>query len=591
MQQSKIIRNTVYAQFIALVISSLTGTIGSLVDGMVIGRFLGVDSMAAFGIVSPLLVAFSVIGAVIANGSRLVFTRLIGQGKVKEAQSFFSLACVLSIGISTLSMILILLFAEGIVAMLGASGNAAELLPDAKVYLIGISFGLPAMNAMKILNGYLPIDSDRQLPVVASFVITGVDIVLDLLVALAFKGGTFGMGLATSISYYTAVGVLLTHFLRKNIILKLSFKGIPWKEAWKIIVKGLPIGVCRLAFTIRSTYLNRLLSLIATSGAIAAYSVYRQADDFLNCATIGMGSTVAIIAAVLLGEEDRSALRQLLTTSLKGSFAISLVLAIVTWIGAPWFAGIYIQNNPEALAYAVTAVRCYAIGLPLNALSMIYSNYIVGIGKTTLASITGLFSEAVFLVATATVLSRWTGANAVWFAFPITQVLMFLYYGAIVMIENHRLHIHRKGFWNMALLLPDTFDVAPEDSLSASIGSMDEVMGLISKVEDFCNLHHCDEKRKYLMSLSVEEMAGNVIQHGFTKDNKSHHLDIRVLKKQDDYILRMRDDCLIFDPWQQLRLYNEEDPLYHVGLRMISKIARDVQYTNLLKLNNLVVKL
>lgn len=42
--------------------------------------------------------------------------------------------------------------------------SAASLLPKATGYLIGISFGLPAMNAMKTLNGYMAIDSDKNLP-------------------------------------------------------------------------------------------------------------------------------------------------------------------------------------------------------------------------------------------------------------------------------------------------------------------------------------------------------------------------------------------------------------------------------------------
>ena len=92
------------------------------------------------------------------------------------------------------------------------------------------------------------------------------------------------------------------------------------------------------------------------------------------------------------------------------------------------------------------------------------------------------------------------------------------------------------------------------------------------------------------MSLAVEEMAGNVIEHGFTKDRKHHSIDVRVLKKDDEYILRIRDDCIIFDPVKQLELYSDDEPAHHLGLRMIIGMAKQVRHTSVLKLNNLLVR-
>ena len=59
-----IIRNTFYIQLTAFILLSLSSSVGSMIDGVVIGQFLGVDSIAAFGIINPLMIAFSIIGAV-----------------------------------------------------------------------------------------------------------------------------------------------------------------------------------------------------------------------------------------------------------------------------------------------------------------------------------------------------------------------------------------------------------------------------------------------------------------------------------------------------------------------------------------------
>ena len=101
-------------------------------------------------------------------------------------------------------------------------------------------------------------------------VLAGVDVILDLLAVHVLHGDTFEMGLATSLSYYAAVGVLLTHFRKRNILLKLSFRRMPWRESWDIVKQGLPSGVARLGNTARSAFMNRMLAIIASSAAIAA---------------------------------------------------------------------------------------------------------------------------------------------------------------------------------------------------------------------------------------------------------------------------------------------------------------------------------
>ena len=569
---------------------SLSSSVGSMVDGIVIGQFLGVDSIAAFGIINPLMIAFSIIGAVVSAGARNRFTSLLGAGKTEQARQVFSLACALSTGFAAALMLFLLVFSVPVTSALGASRNTAGLLPLARDYLIGISFGLPAMNLVRVLNGFMPLDNDRNLPVISSIFLTVSDIVMDLAAVLFFHGNTLEMGIATSISYYVALAVLLTHFRKKDIFLRFQFRGLPWKETAAILGRGMPSGVCRLGNTLRCIFMNRMLALIASSAAIAAYSVHRQADSFFNPVTIGMADTVALLAGILVGEEDRPMMKRLLFTSVQATLVITAGIAALIWLFAPGFASLYIKDNPEALRLAVTAVRCYAIGMPLNGLNLIYLNYFQGIGKSLLASVSGFICESGLLILSAAAMMPLLGAEAVWWAFPVSQFLVMCYYGVVVAMESRRIKIHREGLFNRVLLLPDTFDVPDRNKLDVTITGMEDVMQLTDKVWDFCELHSCDSNIKTKLVLSVEEMAGNVIHHGFA-DGKAHCIEVRILKKGDGYYARFRDDCLIFDPIRQIKLLSDEDPTHHIGLRMISAIAKDIQYTCVLRLNNILVKI
>ena len=585
-----IIRNTFYIQLTAFILLSLSSSVGSMIDGVVIGQFLGVDSIAAFGIINPLMIAFSIIGAVVSAGARNRFTRLLGAGKTEQARNVFSLACILSTGIAAALMLFLVIFSGPVTSALGAAGNTADLLPKARAYLIGISFGLPAMNLVRVLNGFMPLDNDRNLPVISSIFLTVSDIVMDLAAVLFLHGDTLEMGIATSISYYVALAVLLTHFGKKDIFLRFQVKGLPWKETCAILGKGMPSGVCRIGNTLRCIFMNRLLAVIAASTAIAAYSVHRQADSFFNPVTIGMADTVALLAGILVGEEDRPMMKRLLYTSVQATLVITAGIAGLIWLFAPQFASLYIKDNPEALRLAVTAVRCYAIGMPINGLNLIYLNYFQGIGKSFLASVSGFICESGLLILSAAALVPVLGADAVWWAFPVSQFLVMCYYGIVVAIESRRIKIYREGLWNRVLLLPDSFDVTDREKLDVTITDMDGVMQLADAVWNFCELHGCDSATRNHLVLSVEELAGNMIRYGFT-DGKPHCIEARILKKPGGYYVRFRNDCLIFDPVRQVKLLSDEDPTYHIGLRMIAGLARDIQYTCVLKLNNILVKI
>ena len=89
----------------------------------------------------------------------------------------------------------------------------------------------------------------------------------------------------------------------------------------------------------------------------------------------------------------------------------------------------------------------------------------------------------------------------------------------------------------------------------------------------------------------MEEMAGNIVAHGFTKDRKKHSIDVRVVHKDDEAILRIKDDCTPFDPGERRKIAEDGDLTRNIGIRLVSKIARDVQYQNLLGLNVLTIRI
>ena len=59
-----------------------------LIDSIMIGRFLGVDSMAAYGLSNPLLLAFTAIGSMVSAGVQVMCSKSLGSGDQKANNTY-----------------------------------------------------------------------------------------------------------------------------------------------------------------------------------------------------------------------------------------------------------------------------------------------------------------------------------------------------------------------------------------------------------------------------------------------------------------------------------------------------------------------
>jgi anti-sigma regulatory factor (Ser/Thr protein kinase) len=141
------------------------------------------------------------------------------------------------------------------------------------------------------------------------------------------------------------------------------------------------------------------------------------------------------------------------------------------------------------------------------------------------------------------------------------------------------------------LMIPDSFGAPEEDRLDISLHSDEEVVTIAEQVQRFCMEKGLDERKSYLSGLFLEEMAGNIVDHGFTKDKKEHSVDVRVVYKDGDVILRLKDDCIPFDPKQRADIVDPDDITKNFGIRMVYSMAKDITYQNILGLNVLTIRI
>ena len=74
--------------FLKIVITNILNTTAwvTIADAAIIGNFLGVEAVGAYGMVWPVVLFFGLIG----GGTRNLYSGLVGQGRIKEANRLFT---------------------------------------------------------------------------------------------------------------------------------------------------------------------------------------------------------------------------------------------------------------------------------------------------------------------------------------------------------------------------------------------------------------------------------------------------------------------------------------------------------------------
>ena len=141
------------------------------------------------------------------------------------------------------------------------------------------------------------------------------------------------------------------------------------------------------------------------------------------------------------------------------------------------------------------------------------------------------------------------------------------------------------------MAIPKGFGATEEERIDITVRNMDEVIHISGKVMDFCKKRGIDNRRTYLAGLCLEEMAGNVIAHGFPKDQKKHSVDIRVAHTGEEIILRIRDNCRAFNPTEYAGKMEMDELGKNVGIHLVWKMASSISYQNLLGMNVLTMRI
>ena len=585
--ENKIIRRLFHKSEISWGVSDFSKAIGPMIDLVFVSQFIGVDGVTVLGFMSPLIMFFELIGSAVANGARNKVSSMIGAGKLNTANRVFSDSLIMSGGLSLLMAVLAFIFSSGLTFVLGARDPAiAEMT---KQYISGYLIGFPFYTLTRVITPFLQIEGQYKRVNATSVMTTVIDIAGDSVAVFVLHGGMFEIGLATSVGYIIPFFVSAAYYMGKNSasVFKLKLKGFSPKLCLEIFSLGAPMGVTKGSNSIAGLIINNMLTSFNMPYLVAAHGVFSQITVFVRAAWYAPADTLMAFAGVFVGEEDRNAIKLSQRISLLHSLIMTSLITIVLYFNCDAVVTLFLNTDkPEALELASQCIRISCISLPFHTIVYIFNNYLMGIKRLRFANIYSFLIECGNLVPITLLMLRAIGYQGAWISKIANMIGLSLI--AIIYIMRNK---EADKFSDKMLLMPRDFGTTPENEIAVIASSAKEIEELSKIAVSFAMEHGSDKKRSMTYGLITEELSVFLAEHGF-KDGKEHHINMRLVAKDGDLIIRMRDDCkpLNLKDYYQMLVETPEIEDDEITLAIIFKMAKDIKYTATFGANNLIIR-
>lgn len=573
----------------AQIISAMTVTVCLLVDSIVIGRLLGVDAVGAYGLANPVIIIFTALGTMESCGVQVVTGDAVGRGDVKACNTIYTTSIMMALCLAAAWIVVVFGATDPLCTMLGAGSPS----PDNKLfimtadYLRGFIIGAPFYFLSQIMTPYLQLLGRRRLTVISVAAMTVTDIVFDLLSVYVFHAGMFGIGLASSLSYLAALLVGLTYLLRRDCLFQFDKDSIRVNTAIDISRAGSPVIINQAGFMVRVYVINHLLLAVSGTVAVAVFSIVSTLGNIMFSIGLGAGSITLMLASIFHSEEDRSSLYELINVSQMYSVTLITGAVLLVEAAAPWLVRLFLGSDPDVLGIAIPGLRLYVISLICVVVITILKNFYQGTGRMKFTNVISLCDTIVIMLPIIWLFTKMMGLTGVWVGIIVGEIAVILMICIVAWVRYGRIAFTAEAF----SMLDEDFGAAPEDVFEESITDMDSAIAASEHINEFCNSKGLRQRLSMMVSLCVEEIVVNIIDHGFTKDEHEHQAEVRLVVDETKCIIRIRDDCIGFDPTNYIELHKSDNPADHIGIRIVTGMVNEINYINSLGLNNLYMSL
>ncbi len=397
-----------------------------IIDGIFVASLVGEKALAAVNIITPVFGIVMAVALMFAAGSNAVVAKLLGQGKPKEANEFFTVIYIIGLALGGVLTVLVFAFPDALLNILSATGDLYSLSKD---YLLSIAGFLVPLFFMIYAQSFMITAGNPTFGFVLSLLGGIANIVLDYVFISPnlLNLGIAGAGYATGLGYAVTgvVGFLYFLFNRKGFLHFVKPR-LSMKTLWQSMYNGSSELVGSLATSLTGLMFNFiLLSMVGDSG-VAAISAILYIQMFQNAIYNGYIIGVSPIIAFKYGEENHGGLRKVIIQSLKVVSVASVVVVVFTLIFSEEAIGVFISKESATFDMAKNGLLLFLPAYMFMGFNLFFSAMFTSLSNGKVSAIISVLRTLVFIVTSLVVLPQILGLNGVWLAIPVAEFLAII---------------------------------------------------------------------------------------------------------------------------------------------------------------------
>ena len=568
-RSDRLLRKKFFQYLVPTMITYAALSLNEFVDSMLVSNLLGSEAMAVINLGMPLMLVMAAVYNLLGSGGSTIYAMSLGRRNHETAGMSLTAATVAGLAAGLLILIAGKVFFGPVTGMLC---HDAELLAEFRRYFDLLLYSSPFLITILTLTTFLPAAGYPMYSTVINVVANVLNIAMDYVYIRIFHMGVEGAAWATLTGYLAGMVMVIVLIAAKKIKLIASRYVLKsFITMSDIVKKGGPDALTQIGFAMQYAVINALAGTYAGTAGIVAFSLCGQANSVVSI-FIGalIGSSVTFLS-VLHGQRDYRGEEGVLKTSLIGQFVIVILCVILLELFAPQAVAIYNITEAAEAALAIRALRIYALTFLVRGAVIIYFRYLMVIGFSGYASLVSALDGFAVIIPAAWIMCRAFGTDGLWFAFPVTAVLIMLF----IIFRNFRIAGKSNGRLKGVLLYEH--DEEAEPVLDVTITKdPSSISGISETLQEVCEASGLDKHEAMKAALAVEEMA----VYASNKKDQNAYMDILARIYKGDVEIDFRSLGAFFDP------FKDADADIMENVHLLRGIASKIENEYILGMNS-----
>ncbi|WP_148464590.1 MATE family efflux transporter [Xylanibacter rodentium] len=406
------------------VIAMLFMALQGIVDGLIVGRFLGAKALAAVNIASPVYTFATAIALIIGVGSQAQIGLNLGAGEYTKAKTALRSGLTGLMVFSIVSALFVNLIADSLVRVLGADD---ELVETSSGYVYGLMPWLVGLAASLFFDYILKALGQPRFAMTVMVSTIIINIFLSILFVGKMGMGTFGAGMGTGVSFSLGAivsGLTCYNRIRNNRNLYKARSRFSLKELGYIFYNGSSEGLTEIALGFTMFLFNITLMKYVGSDGVAAFTIVGYLVFVGVSVALGVSNGVIPIISYNYGAGLITRVKRVILMALGVNTVFGIFFALILWLGGRSIVCLFIDTtDTDVIELATTGARFMAMAFLFNGINIFAASYYTAIDRPSMSLVVASLRSIIFLTAGILLLPQYFGVDGIWATTLIAEIL------------------------------------------------------------------------------------------------------------------------------------------------------------------------